>query len=190
MKILCDTCCVLLLIRIVPRMFIDEKFKCLAIREVREEIFQTQRFKSRYPWRNDFRDSIGCEIPSQAVRKKADMYFSVIDKKIESGTINNRNGRFFDLSYKDKRIVAYALATDSLLATNDYDMRDFVHQEFDSLSLSSLGLVNKWIKEGALTWYPEYQKIIEDWNICNEPKQPIEDVEEFQRLSKFDYIGP
>ena len=171
-------------------MFIEENFNCIVIREVRDEIFQTQRFLSRYPWRNDFRDNVDCEILSQATRKKADMYFDVIDMKIESGTINNRNGRFFDLSYKDKKIVAAAFAFDALLATNDRDMREFVKQEFDSASFSALGLLNYWLSEEIIVWNSELQSFHEEWDRKNEPSQPRSDIEEFQRLSGFDYIGP
>jgi len=146
-------------------------------------------FLSKYPWRNDFRDNIDCKIPSQAIRKKADMYFDVIDKKIESGTINNRNGRFFDLSYKDKKIVACAFAFDALLATNDCDMREFVEQEFNSSSFSSLGLLNLWLSEETMVWNSELQSFHEEWDRKNEPCQPRSDIEEFQKLSGFDYIG-
>jgi len=53
MKILCDTSSVLLLIRIAPQMFIDDKFNCFTVREVWEEVFQTQKFRTKYSWRDN-----------------------------------------------------------------------------------------------------------------------------------------
>ena len=58
MNILCDTCSVLMLIRIAPDMFTDERFDCVTVQEVCEEIFRTQRFKTKYPWRSDYKDKI------------------------------------------------------------------------------------------------------------------------------------
>ena len=58
MYILCDTSSILLLIRIAPDMFIDERYECLTIYEVRDEIFRTPRFKSKYSWRIDFKNKI------------------------------------------------------------------------------------------------------------------------------------
>lgn len=58
MNILCDTCSVLMLIRVAPDMFIDARFDCVTIDEVKREIFEKQKFKSKYPWRHQFRDKI------------------------------------------------------------------------------------------------------------------------------------
>jgi len=58
MNILCDTCSILMLIRIVPEMFCDERFECVTIHEVIQEIFRTQKFKSRYPWRERYKPKI------------------------------------------------------------------------------------------------------------------------------------
>ena len=55
MNILCDTGSIWMLIRIVPDMFMDERFECVTVHDVRKEVFQTQRFKTRYPWRNEFK---------------------------------------------------------------------------------------------------------------------------------------
>lgn len=40
MNILCDTCTILMLIRIAPDMFIDGRYNCVTINEVRDEIFK------------------------------------------------------------------------------------------------------------------------------------------------------
>ncbi|MBA4419143.1 MAG: hypothetical protein C0392_14735 [Syntrophus sp. (in: bacteria)] len=39
-------------------MFTDERFDCVTVQEVCEEIFRTQRFKTKYPWRSDYKGRI------------------------------------------------------------------------------------------------------------------------------------
>ena len=58
MNILCDTCSVLMLIRIAPDMFSDDRYECLTIQEVFRELFRTQKFKSRYPWREKYKPKV------------------------------------------------------------------------------------------------------------------------------------
>ncbi|NQV19357.1 MAG: hypothetical protein HQ534_12545 [Armatimonadetes bacterium] len=52
MNIICDTCSILMLIRIAPDMFIDSKYGCKTINEVRKEFISTTRFKEKYPGEN------------------------------------------------------------------------------------------------------------------------------------------
>lgn len=42
MFILCDTSSILMLLCIAPEMFIDERFECITIREVHDEIVRNQ----------------------------------------------------------------------------------------------------------------------------------------------------
>ncbi len=58
MYILCDTCSVLMLIRIASDMFLDPKFECVTITDVVKEIFRAQKFKNKYPWRKRYKSSI------------------------------------------------------------------------------------------------------------------------------------
>jgi len=58
MYILCDTCSVLMLIRIAPDMFHDDRYGCVTIQEVFQELFRTQKFKTRYPWRTRYKSKI------------------------------------------------------------------------------------------------------------------------------------
>ena len=69
MNILCDTCSVLMLIRIAPDMCMDEGFDCVTVQEVCEEIFRTQRFKTKYAWRSDYKNKIR---PSRLLKEKGD----------------------------------------------------------------------------------------------------------------------
>lgn len=47
MIILCDTSSVVMLLRIAPEMFEDKRYGCVTIKEVYNELFATQKFKSR-----------------------------------------------------------------------------------------------------------------------------------------------
>jgi hypothetical protein len=190
MKILCDTCCILLILRIAPEMFTDDRFGCFTVKEIRDEIVQTHKLKTRYPWRTDYKDKIKFTVLGNEAKKSFEIYFRAIDNLVELGTINNSTNRFFDLSYIDRKIVAYSLATDSQLSTNDQDIRDFIWQHYDRNSISSLGLINKWLREGSLQWCDQFQMIIREWDTNNEPPQTREDIEGFERLSRFKYIGP
>ena len=58
MILLCDTCSVLMLIRIAPDMFLDDRFECVTIKKVCDEIIQTQKFKTKYPWRIKYKSKL------------------------------------------------------------------------------------------------------------------------------------
>ena len=58
MYILCDTCSVLMLIRVAPDMFCDERYACVTIQEVIRELFRTQKLKAKYPWRKEVKNTI------------------------------------------------------------------------------------------------------------------------------------
>lgn len=190
MKTLCDTCCVLLLIRIAPEMFSDQRYNCYTLREVKEEIFQTQRFRSRYPWRDRYKKEIKPTIIRSGMEKSAELYSNIINNKIECGTLNKKNGKLFNLSRTDQKIVSIASASKSVLATDDREIQDFVEQEFDGLCISSLGLLNQWLKEGVLEWSKKFCTIIEEWDRYDEAVQPLKDRRDFKELTKTDFMGP
>jgi len=62
MPILCDTSVILMLIRVAPDMFLDSDYECCTIRRVRDELFRTQKFKTKYAWRGDYKDMKSLEI--------------------------------------------------------------------------------------------------------------------------------
>jgi len=69
MPILCDTSSILMLIRIAPEMFLNESYDCYTIKEVWEEMFQTTKFKNKYPWRVNFKKNIKI-LPSTIGKQK------------------------------------------------------------------------------------------------------------------------
>jgi len=190
MNILCDTCSVLMLIRIAPDMFMLDKFNCVAVHEVRKEILQTQRFKSKYPWRADYKDKIR---PNSSISSNTDdftLHFDTIDRLIETGIINKKTQRSFGLSYVDRRIATYSIAYDLEISSTDDDLADFLQQEFDKINKSPLAVLNEWIRKGLIKWNSDLQRIIEDWDKSGEPVQPNKDKIEFEKLSGFRYLGP
>ncbi|MFH1026054.1 MAG: hypothetical protein V1764_05180 [Nitrospirota bacterium] len=96
-----------MLIRIAPNMFTDERFDCVTVQEVCEEIFRTQRFKTKYPWRSEYKGKIR---PSNSLKNTSDDYklhFDVVKHLIDAGGISTKTGRVFGLSFVDKKIAAY-----------------------------------------------------------------------------------
>ena len=106
MYVLCDTSCIVMLIRIAPDMFIAEHYECCTINPVRDEIFRIQRFKTKYPWRNQFKDKIRC-LPNDFLENdNVIRYSDAVKSLIDQGTINERTGLEFDLSYVDRMVLS------------------------------------------------------------------------------------
>ena len=78
MYVLCDTSSIMMLIRIAPDIFIDERYRCCTINLVRGEIFQNSRFKEKYPWRDDYKDKIKGISAQLAEGKIASEYYETI----------------------------------------------------------------------------------------------------------------
>ncbi len=188
MPILCDTCTVLMLIRIVPDMFIDTKYGCFTINEVLNEIFQTQKFKNKYPWRTDYKSKI---FPNTSLFQRDENFnivFNVIKNKISAGTINRLTGRYFDLSYVDKFVAAYAINNDLSISTSDKDLINFLKQEFDISNICPLEIINTWLKSEILIWNDEHHKLIREWIVDEEPEQPRSAKKEFERITGYRFV--
>ena len=193
MHILSDTCSVLMLIRIAPNMFVDKNFNCVTTRDVWREIFQTQKFKSKYPWRDRFRSKIKPLKNSEVQDKDFFLYLQAIQKQIKNGIINSRTSLLFDLSKIDQRILACALSHNFLLSTTDRDMIDYYLQQFSNNPeeiISPLGMINRWLGRGLIRWSDKQQTITEDWLKCDEAAQPIAEIKKFKKLTGFKYAGP
>lgn len=84
-----------MLIRIAPDMFIDERFDCVTVQEVCEEIFRTQKFKTKYPWRTSYKDKIR---PYGVLRNTGENYalhLDVVRQTVDSGQTSLKTGRSF-----------------------------------------------------------------------------------------------
>lgn len=194
MHILCDTCSVLMVIRVVPDMFIDERYQCVTTVEVRQEIVRTQKFKDKYPWRDQYIGKIPTLAGSFANSDSFKLYFDSIHSLIGTGIINQRTSRWFSLSRVDQRIIACALANSFYITTTDNDLIDFLSQEFSSPNsktvVSPLELINGWLRVGLLKWNDHHQSILRDWSVCNEAPQLRSDIQDFQSLTGYPYLGP
>lgn len=190
MYILCDTCSVLMLIRIAPDMFRDDRYGCVTIQEVFQELFRTQKFKSRYPWRESYKNKIKTLGASRVKQGDYGLCLQTVRNLISTGKINKRTGHFFNLSSVDQKIAACSLAHNFTLTTVDDDLADFIRQEFSGSSISPLGIINDWLEKGLVKWGNNLQTIIEDWDKCNEHPQPKKEVKRFEKITDFKYSGP
>jgi hypothetical protein len=132
-----------MLIRITSDMFIDKRFECLTITDVREELFQTQKFKNKYPWRLNLKNKIVTLGTTEVISDDFNLYLQTITTLIESGTINQRTQKFFNLSRVDKKFIAGALAHNYEVTTTDNDLIDFLQQEFSKSNIAPLSLINR-----------------------------------------------
>ena len=190
MIVLCDTCSILLLLRIAPDMFIDTRFECITIQDVRNEFFGTSKFKQKYSWRAQFKNKIQTLGTSLYETKEFNYYYRVIENMIDSFAYTYDKSRNYGLSSVDKRIAACVLANNFKISTSDMDLKDFLYNEFDIQNYSPLKLINLWLKKELIIWTDYHQAIIEDWFNCNEAPQPKKDIREFETLTNYKYIGP
>ncbi len=190
MNILCDTCSVLMLIRIAPDMFTDGRFDCVTVQEVCEEIFRTQRFKTKYPWRSNYKDRIRPSNILKGIGDDFELHLDVVRQLVDAGGVSSKTGRAFGLSFVDKKIAAYVTAYELEISSTDNSLIDFLEQEFDKKNRSPLAILNGWIKEGLVQWNEDIQRIIEDWDKNGEPVQPVKDKKDFLKLTRVRYMGP
>ena len=78
-----------MLIRIAPEMFIKSEYECCTIRLVRKELFWPQKFKTKYPWRIQFKDKVKPLAHDISDNEDVHRYFDAIDSLIEHGRIND-----------------------------------------------------------------------------------------------------
>ena len=191
MHILCDTSSILLLIRIAPDMFIDSRYKCCTIKEVYDELFQTQKFKQKYPWRNEHKSKIAY-IPVTLREKDVVSFCETISLLNESGTKDIYTGAFFSLSRRDIKLLASALANGYKLSTGDAGIMNMAHQQFDEIykgSVSALELINIWLRNKLIIWNNTLHDYVTDWDRQDEHPQPSEQKKIFKRLTNRDYPG-
>lgn len=189
MYILCDTCSVLMLIRVAPDMFCDDRYGCVTIQEVSQELFRTQKFKSKYPWRKSYKNKIKALGVSRVKQGDYELHLQTIKALVSAGKINKRTGNFFNLSSVDQKIAACSIAHNFILTTVDDDLADFIGQEFSGSSISPLEIINDWLEKGLVKWNNNIQTVIEDWDKCNEHPQPKKEIKRFEEITAFKYTG-
>ncbi len=138
MYILCDTCSVLMLIRIAPDMFCDNRYECKTMQEVVRELLRTQKFKAKYPWRTRYKSKIKALGSSEVRKGDFDLNLDAVKNIVAIGTKNKKTGHYFNLSFVDQMIAACTIAHNFKLTTVDDDLADFVEQEFSGATISPL----------------------------------------------------
>ncbi|MGA7876405.1 MAG: hypothetical protein WCA08_12150 [Desulfoferrobacter sp.] len=173
-------------------MFIDPIYECVTMPQVRKEVFQTTRFKHKYPWRINFKTNLKALGTSDIYTDEFSLYYEVIDNLVRSGTLNNITGFEFNLSHVDKEIAACALAHLFSITTTDKDLLAFINQEFSDSStetISPLGLINASLKNEFIECDSDLIHILEDWDKCGEARQPRRDIEVFEEITEVTYPG-
>jgi len=183
--ILCDTCVLLMLLRIAPEMLTDECYNCVIPPQVRDEIFKTQKFKEKYPWRSRFRAEVQ-PLPKSQLEEGVFLKVRQVVELTSFG-INEATGKRFSLSRVDKDIAACVQAFDYQLSTGDHDLRDFLKQEFSVSNVSPLEIVNDWLARALIEWDDEKQAVLEDWKRCGEHAQPRSQVQHFKDITGGEY---
>lgn len=185
MYILCDTCSILLVIRITPTMFIDPRFECATLPSVRDEIFSTQKFRHRYPWRDDFKSQIVSLATTAIAAANHEYYLKLVRNLVTAGVTNAETGRYFNLSRVDQSIAAFVIAAGCDISTGDAALAEFLKQEFETANVSALGLVNRWLETGLVTVNANLLAVIKEWR--SEHPQPPNDIAAFERITGLRY---
>jgi len=182
MHILCDTCSVLMLLRIAPNMFTDARYECTTVQQVWEEITQTQKFKTKYPWRKEYARHIR-SLPQSKVDTEDYRLTLSAAKLTEQTQRNSRTGKTFGLSRRDIEIAACAIAHDYGVSTTDVNLVDFLKQQYDIGNVPPLKLVNDWIEKRLLEWTEFRQSVLTDWIACGEASQAHSEIKRFEKLT-------
>lgn len=181
-----------MLLRIAPDMFVDERFECITVKVVHDEIVRTTKFKSKYPWTREFKSKLKILYTTNRQKGLIDLYFSVIKEKINAGTINKTTEKIFDLSYPDIKIAATTLVLGYKISSGDGNLVTFCMQEFTKEfkgAVSPLELVNMWIEKGLIDWDDTKHQYLSDWDKNRENPQPYNAKVKFKQLTGRKYEG-
>jgi hypothetical protein len=192
MVILCDTSSILMLLRIAPDMFTDERYKCKTIRDVHDEIVQTTKFKTRYPWTREIKSKIRVLSLTDEQKQDETAFFETISTLNKYGTVNRKTERIFDLSHEDMRVISHALSLNYQITSGDRGLVEFAVQEFgDDFqgNISPLEIIIQWLESGLITWDTEKQGYLSAWAADNEHPQPSKAKKRFKELTNCTYTG-
>lgn len=186
MHVLCDTCSVIMLLRIAPDMLIDARFGCVTLNVVYRELRKQPRFKTKYPW------LAGCltkvhGLPQTQVETVEYRQILAVVQALRDSAVNNRTHRHFGLSRADMDVAAAVVAHEYGISTAEHDLEDFLAQEFDVPNSHPLALVNDWLERNLIAWGEAEQRVIEDWIVQNERRPPSLEIQRFEKVTKRQY---
>lgn len=193
MNILCDTCSILMLIRIAPEMFIDERYACFLLPSVAQELLRTAKFEKDYPWRKGYREKFKPIPASDLSDPGYKAYRNTAAALLNDGVLDRATENLFVLSRVDIDILAFALAKAMRILTGDKGIIHFAKQEFASDfvgEVSPLGLINDWLERGLIAWDEARQTVLAEWTLTGEASQPKDEIRRFTRLTSRPYPGP
>lgn len=192
MFILCDTSSILMLLRIAPDMFTDDRYECKTIRDVHDEIVRTTKFKSKYPWTRELKAKVKPLSLTDAQKNGETVIFETIRVLNSQDTINCKTERLFDLSREDMKVISHALALGYQITSGDQGLVQFAQQEFGEEfkgNVSPLEIINHWLELGVITWDSQKQSYLSAWASDKEHPQPAKAKKYFKELTGFDYAG-
>jgi len=190
MILLCDTCSVLMLIRIAPEMFCNPKYECVTIKAVYDELFQTPKFKTKYPWLIRLEPKIKTLDITVSEKNLIEKNKKLINNHVESpGVINNITGESFNLSKADKTVIAHAVCLNKAVSSVDRDLCAYLDQQFKISALEPLFVINLWLQKGLIIWNDNKQAVLENWINCGEARQSQENINKFEELTGREYPG-
>lgn len=186
MHVLCDTCSVIMLLRIAPDMFTDTRFECVTLNAVNRELRQQHRFKTKYPWLADHVHKVralpGTQVETGEYQRTLDAV-----RILRVTKRSQQDNRRFLLSPVDLEIAAAVIAHQYRFSTAERDLEEFIEQEFDIQNHHPLALVNDWIEKKLIIWGDAHHRVIEDWIAQNERRAPLLEIQRFEKLAKRKY---
>ena len=172
-----------MLIRIVPKMFEDPKYKCTTVVNVKNELYRTAKFNKKFPWRKAYKANIKTvgmlELEGEMYKENYELVKNILD----AGIINQNTMEEIDLSGVDKVIAAYAVTNQYEITTGDKNLAAFLEQEFELNNIKPLEIINQWIKEGLLNIDENIMGYLQGWINDDEPVQPKNAMREFEKIT-------
>ena len=182
--VLTDTNAIVLLLRIAPEMFRDERFGCVLPEYAYQEFILKPEFKVLFPWRERYKHFLQLGVSILEAQKHPQFPSALKAISVMSRMRPNRYGKCYGLSKKDQEILSVAVAFCYALCTEDRNLALFAREEFGIQVFSALSLINRWIKDKLITWDDEKQTLLSDWG---DRKQPEKEVELFHTLTGYTY---
>ena len=178
-----------MLLRLNSEMFSDPKYECCTTQEVFDEIFQTRRFKEKYPWRINYRHAIkpisAGIVVNTARYKNVEMAVNI--------SANNKSN--YNLSKEDKSVVILSQLLPDIkegvnevaISTTDTILKNFSEDEFDIENIEPLAVVNSWLRRGVWQFDPSsHISIFKEW-LAHEPPPSYAAKRDFKNLTGRDF---
>lgn len=174
--VITDTCIILMLIRIQPLMFKEDKYKCKCPPVVFSELLgNNSPFRKKYPFIHNYKQYYK---PYYLGKKKEQVKFY----EEEISKIANANG--LGVSSVDVHVLAVSLVFGHSLSTGDDNLIKLATEHFEVENISALGIINYWLENNLLDWSDEKHDLLFCWKNDKEHLQPKEEIKKFEKLTK------